>query len=828
MINYINKPLYLILSIIIFSLTSCNSIINRLYDDTTAKYNAYFIANEIINEIELNLKNNSINNYDSLLTINYSLDSSSIRQHEEKINKSIEKLSILIQRHPESKYVYPSYVLIGKSRLLNLDLRQSIITFKYVNSKSDSKSTKDLALINLMRAYTENQQYKEAEKVYAFLKNKNINESDAVEFHKYAVSLFKILKEDEEILYNLNKIETLSKNRELINKVYFLIGQIHLKNNNFDLAQSYFEKCIKNNPKLEIELFAKLFYIRSSTGSSDDITIEKYFKKLIVDKKNYDFLNKIYFELGRYNYKRERLKKAIENYKIAIEKTNNNKNLLFQAYLEIADMYYFNYQDYSISKLYYDSALMNINRENKKYKKLKDKSDVLNNLVENLFIINKNDSLISLTTMSENKLDNVLDNYITSIKEKKKKEKSEKKIEEYDFYDGDSEVINTQTNSIWYFNNQSMINSGKDEFFRKWGNRDLSDNWRVKSKTIFNERIPEIVLEDENEKQDTPEIKVDSIDKDYLISTLPFSTEDKNILLKEVAKSLFELGKIYIQNLNEIEKGKSAYKELIKRFPESLDLPDVLYQMYLLEDDSDYYKNYIINSFPKSIFAKLIINPNYEIDEFIEYNLLVNLYKELYEKLLIEKNEYVIKKIDSLEILYKKNEYFENLTLLKAIAKGKKNGNFTLQYELNKFLKNALIKNTTEYANSLLNSAIKVHESFVFSGIPKLKNTKDLTFYYIIIKENSDNIIGVIKNIINELNIKNDMYLEQFALTNDKQFYALSGIEFQKLKKIEEKFNKSFLDKESKVNTNFVVGETNMNIIFEAKSFDSFIKKYNK
>ena len=196
------------------------------------------------------------------------------------------------------------------------------------------------------------------------------------------------------------------------------------------------------------------------------------------------------------------------------------------------------------------------------------------------------------------------------------------------------------------------------------------------------------------------------------------------------------------------------------------------------------------------------------------------------KQILLEKHG--IKKIDSLEILYKKNEYFENLTLLKAIAKGKKHGNFTLQYELSKFLKNALINNTTEYANSLLNSAIKVHESFVFSGVPKLKNTKDLTFYYIIIKENPDNIIGVIKDIINELNIKNDMYLEQFTLTNDKQFYALSGIEFQKLKKIEEKFNKSFLDKESKVNTSFVVGETNMNIIFEAKSFDSFIKKYDK
>ncbi len=104
----------------------------------------------------------------------------------------------------------------------------------------------------------------------------------------------------------------------------------------------------------------------------------------------------------------------------------------------------------------------------------------------------------------------------------------------------------------------------------------------------------------------------------------------------------------------------------------------------------------------------------------------LNLYKILYEKLLSEKNDYVIKQIDSLEILYKKNEYFENLSLLKSIAKGKKYGNFTLQYELKKFLKNSLLTNTSEYANSLLNSAKNVQKKFIFSGLPKIIKRKRL------------------------------------------------------------------------------------------------------
>ena len=58
MINYTNKIKLYTSIFVLITLNSCNSIINKIYDDTTAKYNAYFVANEIINDIELNLENN--------------------------------------------------------------------------------------------------------------------------------------------------------------------------------------------------------------------------------------------------------------------------------------------------------------------------------------------------------------------------------------------------------------------------------------------------------------------------------------------------------------------------------------------------------------------------------------------------------------------------------------------------------------------------------------------------------------------------------------------------------------------------------------------------
>ena len=828
MINYTNKIKLYTSIFVLITLNACNSIINKIYDDTTAKYNAYFVANEIINDIELNLENKTIINYDSLIPINYDIDSSVVNQHSEKTKKSIEKLSILIQRHPKSKYVYPSYVLIGKSRLLNLNLKQSIITFKYVNSKSNIKKAKDLALINLMRSYTENKQFNEAEEVYKYLKNKTIYNDYQIDFYKYSIYLFKQLKKNSELLINLKKIENLTKDRTLENKVYFLIGQIHLNNNNYDEAQKYFEKCIKNNPKLEIELFAKLYYVRSSTKSSDEETINKYFKKLIRDKKNYDYLNRIYFELGQYYYEKDFLNKALNNYKISIQKTINNKNLLFKAHLEIANIHYYKYNNYSISKLYYDSALQNINRENVLYKELKDKSDILNKLVDNLLTINKNDSLISLTKLSKNELDNTLNDYINKIKKEKKKKKVELK-ESLNFYDEDSKIITTTNNSVWYFNNRSIINRGKDEFYSKWGDRELTDNWRVQSKIIFVSNNEKAIKIENNSIITSEKRNIETINKEYLISLLPFKIEDKKILLNEIEKSLYELGKIYIQNLNEVNKGIKTYTQLINRFSESEFLPDVLYQLYLLSEEKNYYKNYIIEKFPESIFAKLIINPNYEIDEFEEYNLLLDLYKILYKKLLSEKNDYVIRQIDSLEILYKKNEYFENLLLLKSIAKGKKYGNFTLQYELKKILKNSILANTSEYANSLLNSAKDVQKKFIFSGLPKLVKENDYKFYYIIINnDKSDLVFNIINKITKELNLQNVVYIDEFILKENFEFYAISETNWQDLKRIEKKFNDYVLNKESKVNANFVIGETNMNILFEAKNFNHFTKFYKK
>jgi len=811
---------------IILLFYSCNSVINTAYDDTTARYNAYFIANEVIREIENELYESSEYNYDSLINLTYEIDTNKVSGLKDKKDKSIQKLSILIQRHPESKYVYPSYALIGKSRLLALDIGQAITTLKYVNSKTNNPIAQQMSLIYLMRAYTEKNDYSAALEVNDFLKKLTIDKSLATEYYLNAHYLHKKVNDLRETLNTLFELEKIVKKRKLINKVYFAIGQIYLIQNEYDIAGSYFQKCLKNNPTFEMEFNAKIFYSKSLLNSSET-DIKKYFEKLIKDKKNSERLDRVYYELGLFNLKKGNYNNAIDNFKLSISENKSKRELLYNSFKNIADIYYDNLTNYKSSKLYYDSALANINRENKDYNSLKQKSDVLTDLVNNLEIIERNDSLIYLTTIPKSDVLKIIETNIKN-KEKKQKEKKIKNESQNFLLDEPKIIINSENKGSWYFNNPTMVSSGRSEFIRKWGSRELTDNWRLSSRMNFSaiaESGQELNQNTNNIESSEEESKVSAED---LLSSLPFSKEAQEKLNKETEKAYVAIGKIYVQKLDEILKGISVFKIFIDRFKDSKYYAEVIYQLYLIDEEKEKYKKIILSDYKETIFYKLIVNPDYEIDEFREYNLLRNLYGNLYTKLVNEENKYVIKEVDSLQKVYDKNPFFENINLLRSIAIGKKGGNFSLQFELKKFLKSAKERSTIDYASSLLNSAENVHDDFIFSGLPSFKTHEDEKYFFVLIKtdDQSNGISIKLDDAIKELNKKNDVF--SFRLDEEIYFDATTDNDINSLKEIEKKFNSNLDLKQIKVNANFVVGEKNMNLIFRSKNFSEFIKFYRR
>ena len=255
---------------------------------------------------------------------------------------------------------------------------------------------------------------------------------------------------------------------------------------------------------------------------------------------------------------------------------------------------------------------------------------------------------------------------------------------------------------------------------------------------------------------------------------------------------------------------------------------DVYYQLYIVSENKDYYKNIIINEYSESIYSKLIINPNYEIDDFKEYNTLLEIYGGLYNQLISENNNKVINAVDSLAKLYGENEFFEKISLLKAIAIGKKGGNFSLQFELKNFLNFANEKSTIEYASALLSSAEKVHEEFVYSGLPLFNSNKDERFFFVIVNKTEEtiNYLPKLENILIELN--KEFIKDQFKLNEKISLDIITHKDLAALKSLESRLNSNISNEDLKLNTTFVVGEKNLNLIFKSKNYTEFEKFYNR
>ena len=389
------------------------------------------------------------------------------------------------------------------------------------------------------------------------------------------------------------------------------------------------------------------------------------------------------------------------------------------------------------------------------------------------------------------------------------------------------DIIISDKNSVWYFNNPSIITTGLNEFKRKWGNRELKDNWRISSKITFNTTTDNDSRIENNNLAETEIGSDPKVDINSLMKELPFDPKEVDMLNLETEKAFFDLGKIYIQKLDEIDKGIETYEELIRRFDKSQFLEDVYYQLYLVSKNKNYYKDIMIEKFPESTYTKLILNPNYEIDEFREYNEIRDMYNDLYSNLVDGMNDHIILKVDSLNKFYNENPFFENILLLKSIARGKKNGNFSLQFELKNFLDSASEKSTIEYATTLLIASEKVHKEFIFSGLPKFSSKKSDRYFFVIVNDNEIETYETILNNnlkdIKELKIRNSFYLKE-NITLD----VLLINDYNTLKKLERKFNNDLNNENLNLNINFVISEENLNLIFKSKNYSTYALKYNK
>ena len=832
----------------------------NVYHNVTARYNAYFLAKEKMKEVEDALAQAQERNFNKLLYIFPSVDTTVVSSVKPQLEDVMKKASIAIDRHKHSRWVDDSYILVGKVRFYQGEFKHAVETFKYVNVKSEDDDARHQALIQLMRTFVDYQELNNAKAVADYLRKENLNNENLKDLNLVKAYYFQQREDWEQMIAALEEAAPESKKKEGRARYYFLLGQLYQQSGQDEKAYASFRKSLKSNPDYELSFYARLnmAQVFNLAEEKDEKQIRRYFSKLLRDKKNKEYRDKIFFEIGNFEARQENLEAAIDNYEKSIQASIDNTRQKSYAYLKLAEIYYDTYNNYELAKNYYDSTLNTLPQDELIYPKVEQRQKVLTELVNNLNTIQEQDSLLHLAQLDSASLMVFLEEVVQKEQEEQERQERLAKANKPAFNQVNVRPgFNTVQDKFgltptptkggeWYFYNASMQSIGQSEFIKNWGDRPLQDHWRRFSSNQ-SENTNVVTQQQQIEQFEDEAAPVISVAeqlaqrKQQLFSSLPLSPEQQNEAYAKVETAYYNLGRIYNFELEEFKRSIQAYDTLLQRFPESEYRPEVLYQLYLLLQESNpalaqQYKEELISKYPASIFAKVAQNPNFKEESDQAAAMLKKVYAQAYS--WYENGAY--QRADSL--LHKnlqqfpKNSFSDHLRLLQILVTGKTDGVARYQYELKRFTEQTENERLLSYANELLQASYDFSENNAKRLGTRFKEDFEQPHYFLLIYENEKKLADALITAIDSFNLNqhpkaklsatNLILKDKTAMVYVSQFPD-RGDAIQYFRDFER--NKP-LPKESenaKINF-FVITKDNFQILYDSKDLNSYLKFFNK
>jgi len=854
------KPLKFILLYILLALSASlfmagcssesNSFTSKTFHNTTAHFNGYYYALEEITKIEGTIRKNHKDDYNRVLRLFPPLDSVLAKSYDKEIQEAIKMASIAIQRHPKSKWVDDSYILVGKGRLYSFDWGNAIQTFKYVNTKGEDINARHVALLWLARTFTEHGEYGNAEATFDFLQKEKLSKTNLKNLYLEKAHHYQIRQDDDKFVKNLTEVVPLLKKKDRPGRIYFILGQVYQKLGFEAEAYNYFRKCIDTQPEYEVDFYARLYMaqVAEISKSRNIANARKSFKKLLKDSKNKEFKDKIYYEMGLFERKQGNIDEAIDNYELALRE-GNNKQIDGEAYLRLGEIYYDTLKNYETAKLYYDSTVATLDKNYEDYPAIKTRQEILAEFVQHLKTIEWQDSLMVLATLDSAALMAHIQTALDSKKPPEVKPGKKKKRDRIDIGQVNSSFTTTTSleGTDWYFGNPSAQALGQQEFRRIWGRVPLEDNWRRSSRATPASQRPAAIAQTEDTAQPATEQPVETASVDPVISEynriskeIPKTEEEVAEALGKIEDAYFLLGDIYYFKLLEKHNAVVTYEKLLLRFPETGYRPEVLYKLYLMHkefqpDKAERYAQELKENFPESTFARILINPDYllESSQVVEKQKII--YREAYQKFETQQLA------ESLTVLNKalaeeKTSFTPNLELLKILVIGKTESIAQYQLNLDNFIKNNPETEVTDYAKKLLAASrdfeLKREKE---KGIQYIRSFDEPHYFVLVYKTEArleDNASKTL-DAFNQANFK-DLSLKVSNLILNESLSITFVSDLPRMDAAQEYF-RSFTEKQSTFNAlknhkfnTFVITKNNFDIFYRTKGLDEYLQFFEK
>jgi len=690
------------LSVLILATTGCStkkkSWVNRQFHNTTAKYNGYFNGNESIKNGVKKLEESFVDDYTTILPIFKTGDLKKSKKIHSYMDKAIKKGSIVIQRHSMKikgreycRWIDDNYFMVGKSYFYKGEFKDAIKTFSFIKNEYKKNEIQFDASLWLIRALIETKDFMTAEvELYELTNDRNFPKKLEVDLATISADFYLQQANYQLALVQLVKIDKLIKRKNKKVRYNYIMAQLYQQNKNYKSAKNKYKKVLNSSPDYEMVFNAKMNLARSlESGSRDIQKMRQNLFKMTKDDKNKEYLDKIYFTLAEMDINSLDTLSAVDNYLLSTFKSIDNNTQKSLSFLALAEIDY-NRSLYRDSKVNYDSTLFYMDENFRDYKDLKEKHEILQQLVYHLDVISLQDSLQNLAALPAAELSQAINKLIQAEVEKERDALESESSKQQMMYENNrnrgrgEQFGNNTSGGKWYFYNPATLSFGLSEFRKKWGKRKLEDDWRRKDKKIVN------VFEIDSIVSDSVElITQNKKDPNYYLEKLPNTEEDLARSNEMIKESTYQAGIIYKSSLQEIKKSSELFMSLLSRFPYDKNYAALAYYNVYVNhfelgknQEAEVMKNLLIHNFPNSVYAQLLTNPNFQ-DQLIALQKEDELsYEVVYQMYLSNEYLQVIEKCS----LISNDDYQSKYLFLKALSFSALNDSLNCINTLNKII----------------------------------------------------------------------------------------------------------------------------------------------